>query len=129
MVSHCRGEASGGGDSFHFLNFLLQVGRAKSKCREAADTYAHASGAEFEEVVANAKQYMEQGWRHVRVQVGLPGMAGYGSQHKENGRPQALHDKPLFEPAYQMRRGDKRILLIGLGIFTAASFVLSKKGG
>src|ERR1700729_1122625 len=69
---------------------------AGGKCREAADTYAHASGAEFNEVVANAKKYMEQGWRHVRVQVGLPGMAGYGSQHKEQGRPQALHDKPLF---------------------------------
>ncbi len=67
---------------------------AGGKCREAADTYAHASGAEFEEVVENAKKYMEQGWRHVRVQVGLPGMAGYGSQHKDDGRPKALHDKP-----------------------------------
>src|SRR6202790_419082 len=80
---------------------------AGGKCREAADTYAHASGAEFDEVVANAKNYMEQGWRHVRVQVGLPGMAGYGSQHKENGRPQALHDKPLFDPAAQFRRALK----------------------
>src|ERR1700687_3159936 len=65
---------------------------AGGKCREAVDAYTHADGAEFDEVVANAKNYMEQGWRHVRVQVGLPGMAGYGSQHKENGRPQALHD-------------------------------------
>src|SRR6202162_4842537 len=32
---------------------------AGGKCREAADTYAHASGAEFNEVVANAKKYME----------------------------------------------------------------------
>ena len=72
---------------------------AGGKCREAADTYAHASGADFEEVVANAKKYIAQGWRHVRVQVGLPGMSGYGSQHKEAGRPTALHDKPLFDPA------------------------------
>src|SRR6266702_3582229 len=42
---------------------------AGGKCREAADTYAHASGAEFDEVVAAAKKYMAQGWRHVRVQV------------------------------------------------------------
>src|SRR6201995_1635768 len=42
---------------------------AGGKCREAADTYAHASGAEFEEVVGNAKQLLAQGWRHVRVQV------------------------------------------------------------
>ena len=80
---------------------------AGGKCREAVDTYAHASGAEFEEVVENAKQYIAQGWRNIRVQVGLPGMAGYGSQHQDQGRPQALHDKPLFDPAAQMRRALK----------------------
>ena len=80
---------------------------AGGKCREAADTYAHASGAEFEEVVENARKYMAQGWRHVRVQVGLPGMSGYGSQRNENGRPKALHDKPLFDPAAQFRRALK----------------------
>src|ERR1700758_1437868 len=80
---------------------------AGGKCREAADTYAHASGAEFAEVVENAKKYMAQGWRHVRVQVGLPGMSGYGSQHKEAGRPRALPAKPLFDPAAQFRRALK----------------------
>jgi mannonate dehydratase len=80
---------------------------AGGKCREAADAYAHASGDEFEDVVANAKQYMAQGFRNVRVQVGLPGMAGYGSSHKGNNELKALHDKPLFEPAYQMRRALK----------------------
>ncbi|HET6168862.1 MAG TPA: enolase C-terminal domain-like protein, partial [Terracidiphilus sp.] len=80
---------------------------AGGKCREAADTYAHASGDEFQDVVDDAKRYMAQGFRNVRVQVGLPGMAGYGSQHKENGRPKALHDKPLFDPAAQSRRALK----------------------
>jgi len=47
------------------------------------------------------------GLRNVRVQVGLPGMAGYGSRHLEAGRPQALHDKPLFDREMQMRRGLK----------------------
>jgi len=37
------------------------------KCREAVDTYVHADGAEFQEVVDNAKRYMEQGFRNVRV--------------------------------------------------------------
>src|SRR6202050_3543839 len=54
---------------------------AGGKCREAVDCYAHASGAEFEDVVADAKKYMAQGFRNVRVQVSLPGMAGYGSAH------------------------------------------------
>src|SRR5690349_24219225 len=31
---------------------------AGGKCREAADTYAHASGAEFEEVVENARKFV-----------------------------------------------------------------------
>ena len=80
---------------------------AGGKCREAADAYAHASGAEFEQVVDNARKLMAQGFRNVRVQVGLPGMAGYGSQHKDQGRPQALHDKPLFDRGAQMRHAIK----------------------
>jgi len=76
------------------------------KCREAVDTYVHADGAEFQEVVDNAKRYMEQGFRNVRVQVGVPGMAGYGA--RRSGTPlKALHDKPLFEPAYYFRRALK----------------------
>jgi len=76
------------------------------KCREAVDTYVHADGAEFQEVVDNAKRYMEQGFRNVRVQVAVPGMAGYGA--RRSGTPlKALHDKPLFEPAYYFRRALK----------------------
>jgi mannonate dehydratase len=80
---------------------------AGGKCREAVDCYAHASGPEFEDVVAAAKQYMAQGFRNVRVQVGLPGMAGYGSGRNTANSLKPLHSKPVFEPAYQMRRGLK----------------------
>src|SRR5271165_6061078 len=80
---------------------------AGGKCREAADTYGHASGAEFAETVDNARKLMAQGFRHVRVQVGLPGMAGYGAGHTDAARPKALHDKPLFDRAAQMRRALK----------------------
>src|SRR5581483_11248512 len=85
---------------------------AGGKCREAADTYAHASGDEFEDVVADAKKYLAQGFRNIRVQVGLPGMAGYGSSHSGATAVRPLHDKPLhekplFDPAYQMRRALK----------------------
>jgi mannonate dehydratase len=80
---------------------------AGGKCREAVDCYAHADGPEFANVVEAARKYMAQGFRNIRVQVGLPGMAGYGSAHGEASPPKALHDKPLFEPAYQMRRALK----------------------
>lgn len=80
---------------------------AGGKCREAVDCYAHADGPEFANVVEAAKKYTAQGFRNVRVQVGLPGMAGYGSAHGDAPPLKALHDKPLFEPAYQMRRALK----------------------
>jgi mannonate dehydratase len=73
------------------------------KCREAADCYAHASGAEIEEVVDNARELIAAGFRHVRVQVGVPGMAGYGA-----GRGEApvtrLHNDPVFAPEAYIRR-------------------------
>src|SRR5580698_23675 len=44
------------------------------KCREAVDTYGHAGGADYPDVVASAKKYIDQGFRNVRIQVGIPGM-------------------------------------------------------
>ena len=80
---------------------------AGGKCREAVDAYAHADGADFPDVVASAKALMAQGFRNVRVQVGIPGMSGYGSRHSDDAKLKALHDKPLYEPAYDFRRALK----------------------
>src|SRR5580700_8121186 len=80
---------------------------AGGKCREAAASYGHADGADFPNVVESAKRYMAQGFRHVRVQVGIPGMAGYGSARGDSSPIKALHDKPVFEPAYYVRRALK----------------------
>jgi mannonate dehydratase len=79
------------------------------KCREAVDCYGHADGAEFADVVASAKRYMQQGFRNVRVQIGIPGMAGYGSAHGGSSNFKPLHNKPLYEPAYDMRRALKML--------------------
>jgi len=73
------------------------------KCREAADCYTHASGNEIAETIANARRIIAQGFRHVRVQVGVPGMAGYGAG-RAAASVAALHDGPVFEPAAYMRR-------------------------
>src|SRR5919201_3878007 len=43
------------------------------KCRFGADLYFHASGRDFQEVEESARQAMEKGYRHVRVQVSVPG--------------------------------------------------------
>jgi mannonate dehydratase len=73
------------------------------KCREAADCYGHASGAEIPDVIESARKYMARGFRHVRVQVGLAGMAGYGSG-RGDAAVEKLHDDPVFEPAYYIRK-------------------------
>src|SRR6266851_2932804 len=49
------------------------------KHREAADCYSHASGSEIAQCIDSARRLMAQGFRHVRVQVGVPGMEGYGA--------------------------------------------------
>jgi mannonate dehydratase len=81
------------------------------KAREAVDTYGHASGSEISEALDAAKKYISQGFRHVRVQVGVPGMAGYGSR-AGGKRMDALHSAPVFE-----REGAKRR---ALALFEAA---------
>ncbi len=49
------------------------------KCRLGAALYYHASGRDFQEVEDSARRAMERGFRHVRAQVGVPGMATYGT--------------------------------------------------
>lgn len=81
------------------------------KAREAIDTYGHASGSEISEAIDSAKKYIAQGFRHVRIQVGVPGMAGYGSRAGGTRIP-SLHSAPVFE-----REGAKRR---ALALFEAA---------
>jgi mannonate dehydratase len=49
------------------------------KVRLGADCYFHASGNSLTEVEDSARRAMEQGFRHVRVQVSTPNLAGYGA--------------------------------------------------
>ena len=84
------------------------------KCREAADCYGHAGGTEISEIIDSAKQYMDQGFRHVRIQFGLPGQAAYGSRvggqsmaSTKGGRVPPLHKAPVFNPNDYCRRALK----------------------
>lgn len=49
------------------------------RCRFAVDTYAHRGGNTNEEVVTSVQQAMEQGYRHVRIQMG-----GYSGPQDQN---------------------------------------------
>ncbi len=73
------------------------------KCREAADCYGHAGGADIPQVIESARKWMARGFRHVRVQIGVPGMSGYGAGGGASS-VQRLHNDPVFEPAAYLRR-------------------------
>lgn len=51
------------------------------KCRIAVDAYAHASGATPEAIAENVQKFMDQGFRHVRIQQG--GYGGVGTMEKQ----------------------------------------------
>src|SRR5271155_5733153 len=76
------------------------------KVREAADCYGHSDGAEFAQTIDQARHFMDQGFRNVRVQVGVPGMAGYGAGPGAAAMT-GLAEGPVFEPAYYIRRALK----------------------
>jgi mannonate dehydratase len=81
---------------------------AGGKCREAAAAYTHASGPSIEACIDQARRFMEQGFHHVRVQVGVEGMASYGAAG--GARPaEGLHPGPMFDPAAQWRLSVKLI--------------------
>jgi len=59
-------------------------------CREGAMVYGHANGRDIEETIANALHYQEQGYRAIRLQAGVPGLAStYG----------VSKDRYFYEPA------------------------------
>jgi mannonate dehydratase len=76
------------------------------KCREAVDCYAHASGGDIPQLIDNVRKHMANGFRHVRVQIGVPGQAGYGSG-RSDVKVEKLHNSPVFEPEDYIRRALK----------------------
>jgi mannonate dehydratase len=75
------------------------------KCREAADTYTDVGGGvEISAVIERAKKAMAEGYRHIRVQIGIPGMESYAGGMRDAPPVKGLHNDPVFEPAVQVRR-------------------------
>jgi mannonate dehydratase len=63
---------------------LYQVLGGKS--RRAVDTYRHASGGSLEAVEESVRRFQSQGYRHIRVQIAVPGQATYGSRSGAAGQ-------------------------------------------
>jgi mannonate dehydratase len=73
------------------------------KVRAAATLYAHASARTLPELEDQVRKYMAQGYRHVRVQLAVPGFSGYGvsnptSDQVRKMRPEGVAPSPVFEP-------------------------------
>jgi mannonate dehydratase len=73
------------------------------KAREAALTYATVGGAEIPEVIDRTRQFIDKGFRCIKVQVGVPGMAAYAAGGRQ-APAKGLHAGPVFEPGPYMRR-------------------------
>lgn len=61
------------------------------RVRAAVPVYTHASGATIEEVVEQARSFVGEGYRHVRLQVGQPGLGTYGAPGTPGGYPRSPH--------------------------------------
>ena len=82
------------------------------KCRFAAALYAHTSGRDVQEVEDRARAAMEKGYKHVRVQMAIPGMATYGARGDREVPPPAgpvgpTAPKAVWEPGRYVRQVPK----------------------
>jgi len=73
------------------------------KCREAVPVYVHPSGNSFEEVEERARHALEQGFRYLRVQVGIPGLTTYGSRGGEVVKALNPAQQATWEPTPYVR--------------------------
>ena len=80
------------------------------KCRFASACYVHARGRDVKEVEQNARAAMAKGYRHIRVQVSVPGMATYGAagdtartEPTAPGANSPTDPKAIWEPVAYLR--------------------------
>jgi mannonate dehydratase len=59
------------------------------RVRAAADTYIHAAGKTAQETIDQALGFIDDGWRHIRLQISTPGGGGYGAPKVPTEYPNA----------------------------------------
>jgi mannonate dehydratase len=74
------------------------------KCRVAVDTYRHASGTTLTEVEDAVRKFMEEGYRHVRVQQNLEGLFTYGARQPGAAETEAKNRGGTWEPRPYVQR-------------------------
>jgi len=73
------------------------------KVRTAVPLYTHTSATDLRDLEDQVRKAMASGYRHVRVQLAVPGFSGYGvnvdtSEEVQKARPRGVSPSPVFEP-------------------------------
>jgi mannonate dehydratase len=73
------------------------------KVRAAVPLYTHTSARELPDLEDQVRKAMAAGYRHVRVQLAVPGFSGYGvsnptAEAVQKARPIGVAPSPVFEP-------------------------------
>lgn len=61
------------------------------RSRAAVEVYTHAAGTDIAEALDEAEARIAEGYRHIRLQVGGPGLGTYGAPGTRGGYPRAAH--------------------------------------
>ena len=79
------------------------------KSREGAMVYAHATGADLPDLMDSITRYVEQGYKAVRVQCGIPGMptASYAVPETAGGSDDYITDFSGIRPKVEIWDTDK----------------------
>ncbi|MFN7996890.1 MAG: enolase C-terminal domain-like protein [Bryobacteraceae bacterium] len=70
------------------------------KAREAVPLYAHADGRDMQAVEDNVRQYLQEGYRHVRAQMGGYGGGGMIAQGQGSRPAEGFHGEAFDEEVY-----------------------------
>jgi mannonate dehydratase len=69
------------------------------KVREGANVYVHADGSSPEQVADNVQKFMDQGHRHIRIQMG-----GYGGKDATMVKPDGAPNGAYYDPRDYCRK-------------------------
>lgn len=72
------------------------------RSRAAVEVYSHAAAGTVEETLDQAEALLADGYRHVRLQVGGPGLGTYGAPGTRGGYPRSPHPDG-WDPAQYLR--------------------------
>ena len=75
------------------------------KCRRAVETYRHASGTTLQELEQSARRLMEQGYRHIRVQLTMSDRTASGGGSSQPKDASAVRNSRAYRSSRALNAG------------------------